>query len=174
MANLKLTNLATYKAYFEGIAALHKEIDAFKWGDAEVIKNDNRSDMPARVLWAVPYEQARYGDKLTDNVVKTKQARVSYLTVPVSNAFTDQLAAFDETEAVIEQIVAKIYLDKAGQLVTTGDPPEQVWSLIVTDIGSWTTSPVEMTIGSTKYIGCELRMNFGDNANLEYDAAKWN
>jgi hypothetical protein len=167
MPNLKLTNLATYKAYFADIATKHKEIDGYKWGDKDVIRNDNRSDMPARVLWAVPYDKARYGDRMSDNVNKTKVARVAYLVVPDSEKFSDEDAAFDLCEAVIEQIIAKIYVDKRGAM-NAG-----VWEMIATDISSWSSSPVEMIIASTKYIGWELQMNFMDNTNLEYDPAKW-
>lgn len=174
MANLKLTNLITYKAYFEAVATEHIAIDGFKWGDQEVIMNDNRSDMAARVLWVMPYEAARYGDKYSDNVQKTKQARVCYLLVPASNSFDHMLQAFVDAEAVIEQIIARIYKDKAGEAVMLGEPPVASWTMIVSDVSSWTTGPVEMTIGATKYAGCELMMDFRDNAGLEYDPTKWN
>jgi hypothetical protein len=173
VANIKLTNLASYRTYFQAIAASHVAIDGYKWGDKDVVRNDARSGMPARLLWAIPYESARYGDKMSDNVHKTKQARIAYLITPTSKKFDDIEAAYDECEGVIEQIVAKILKDKAGSLTTIGDPPEEVWSLLVTNVSSWTTKPVQMIFGSTEYIGCELRIDFQDNTNLAYDATKW-
>ena len=167
MTTIKLTNLASYKAYFQAIATSHVDIDGFKWGDKDVIRNDNRSDMASKVLWATPYERANYGDKFSDNVHKRKIARVAYLTLANSELFADEDAAFDACEAVIEQIIAKIYKDKRGEEVA-GD-----WTMIITEINSFSSGPVEMKIGSTKYIGWELQMTFGDNTNLEYNPAKW-
>jgi hypothetical protein len=167
VANIKLTNLASYKAYFAAIAASHVDIDGFKWGDKDVIRNDNRSDMPERVLWATPYDRARYGDKLSDNVHKTKVARVAYLVVPNSELFADEDSAFDFCEATIEQILAKIQQDKRGSDVAG------VWEMIITDMNSWSTGPVEMKIGSTRYVGWEMQINFMDPTNLLYNALKW-
>jgi hypothetical protein len=171
MPSLKLTNLAAYKAYFQAIATganSHKEIDGFKWGDKDVMKNDSRSDMPARVLWATPYDGARYIDRSSDNINKVKQARVAYMIVPDSEKFSDIDAAFDACEAVIEQILTKILMDKKGVDV------DGVWTMLVTTVDSWKTGPVEAVFGSTKYIGWELELNFMDNTNLAYDASKWN
>jgi len=168
MPNLKLTNLVSYRNYFADIAEKHKSIDGYKWGGKDVIRKDNRNDLAARFLWAMPYEQARYGDKASDNVNKTKQARVAYMIVPDSELFADEDTAFDFCEEVIEQIIAKILVDKKGADVGG------VWTMIATTIESWTTGPVEKKIGSTKYIGWELELNFIDNTNLAYDASKWN
>lgn len=168
MPNIKLTNLAAYKAYFADIATKHKEVDGFKWGDKDVIKNDSRSDMDKRILWASPYNSARYGDKMSDNIHKTKTARVAYFKTSASEKFADIDTTFDECEAVIEQILAKILLDKRGYDVAG------VWNMIITDINSWKSGPVDMMIGSTQYYGWELEINFMDNTNLAYDATKWN
>jgi len=165
--NIKLTNLAAYRAYFQAIATSHVDIDGYKWGDADVVRNDNRSDITSRFLWAMPYNNSRYGDKYSDNVHKTKQARVAYMIVPDSEKFSDEDTAFDFCEAVIEQIMAKLLLDKRGKDVAG------TWEMILSDINSWTGGPVEKTIGSTKYIGWELQINFMDNTNLSYDDSKW-
>ena len=168
MPNLRLTNLASYRNYFATIAEKHKAIEGFKWGGKDVILNDNRSDLAKRFLWAMPYENARYGDRGSDNVVKTKQARVAYMIVPESELFADEDAAFDFCEEVIEQILSKILVDKAGAEV------DGVWTMIATTIESWSTGPVHKKIGSTEYIGWELELNFIDNTSLAYDASKWN
>ena len=167
MPNLKLTNLSAYKAYFQNMATLHKQIDGFKWGDKDVVRNDNLSDMPARFLWAMPYDKVQYGDKSSDNIHKTKVARVAYLVVPASELFADEDAAFEQCEAVIEQIIARILQDKRGA------DNAGVWEMIVTEIASWSSGPAEHKIGSTRYVGWELQMNFKDNTNLAYDASKW-
>src|SRR5688572_3033788 len=138
MANLRLTNLAAYRAYFADIATKHKEVDGYKWGDKDVVKNDNLSDIPARILLATPYDNARYGDRMSDNIHKIKKARVAYLKTATTEAFSDIDTVFDECEAVIEQIIAKIYKDKRGEDVAG------VWTMIATDINSWKTGPVEM------------------------------
>lgn len=168
MPTLRLTNLETYRNYFAALAASHVAVDGFKWGDKDVLRNDNRSDMPARVLWATPYERAQYTDRGSDNVVKTKVARVAYFVVPDSNVFADEDLAFDACEALVEQILARLLKDKAGE-----DDGEGGWTMIATDINTWSTGPVEMTVGSTRYIGYELQISFMDNVNLEYDVTKW-
>lgn len=167
MANIKLTNLASYRNYFSAIAASHVDIDGFKWGDKDVVRNDNRSDITDSFLWAMPYERARYGDRLSDNIHKYKTARVAYMIVPDSELFADEDAAFDFCEATIEQILAKILLDKRGA------DNAGVWELLMTEVITWTTGPVEKKIGSTKYIGWELQITFQDPTNLFYDVLKW-
>lgn len=167
MPQLRLTNLTSYREYFEAIATSHVAIQGFKWGDKDVIRNDNRSDMPATVLWATPYDSAQYEAQHGDNTVKRKKARVAYLVVPESGLFTDEDSAFDESEAVIEDIMARILRDKAGSEVN-GE-----WTMLATRIGSWRSGPVEMKVGSTRYVGWELEIDFLDNTNLEYDPSKW-
>lgn len=167
MANIRLTNLSSYRAYFQAIATSHVDIDGFKFGDKDVVRNDNRSDMPAKVLWAHPYERTRYGDRFSDNVHKYKVARIAYLVVPASEKFDDEHAAYDTCELVIEQIMSRLIQDKRGKDVA-GD-----WQMIVTDINTWSTTPVEMKIGSTRYVGCSLEVTFQDPTNLSYNALKW-
>lgn len=173
MPNIKLTNLSAYKAYFAAIAESHVDILGFKWGNKDVIRNDNKSDMPEKLLWAYPYDRAKYGDKNSDNVHKTKTARVAYLVLPASEKFSDEDAAFEACEAVIEQILAKLLKDKRGANVTDEETEETEWVMIVTDISSWSSGPVEHMFGSTKYIGWELKIDFMDNTNLAYDNSKW-
>jgi hypothetical protein len=168
MPNLKLTNLVAYREYFKAIAQKHKDIDGFKWGNKDVISNDNRSDMPQRFLWAMPYDTVKYSDGLSDNKQKIKQARIIYMIVPDSALFSDEDFAFEFCESVIEDIIGKILLDKAGAMGATE------WEMIVTDVKSMTTSPAEKIFGSTKYIGWDLTINFMDNTNLSYDSTKWN
>lgn len=168
MPTLNLTSLLAYKTYFAAIAASHEDIDGYKWGDKDVIQNDNRSDMAPRILWAQPYESARYNDGYSDNIVKIKEARVAYMLTADSELFTDEDAAFENCEAVIEQIIAKMLKDKAGADVAG------TWTMISFNVTGITTGPVETTIGSTKYIGWEMRIPFNDNTRFIYNDAKWN
>lgn len=167
MPNLKLSNLASFKAYFLAIASAHVDIGGFKWGDADVIRNDNRSGMPSSFLWTQPYENVRYTAVHNDNKQKIKQSRVAYMKVRESEKFADEDADFEFCEAVIEQIIAKIDLDKRGSL-TDGE-----WEMLIASIPSMTTGPVQKTFGSTRYIGWELRIDILENTNLAYDANKW-
>lgn len=167
MPNLKLSNLASFKAYFQNIALSHVDIGAFKWGDRDVLRNDNRSEMPEKFLWAQYYDNVRYTAVHNDNKQKIKQSRVAYMKVRESEKFADEDADFEFCEGVIEQIIAKMDLDKRGALVN-GE-----WEMIVANISSITTGPVEKKIGSTVYIGWELRIDISENTNLAYDASKW-
>jgi hypothetical protein len=168
MPNLKLTNLASYRAYFADVAVKHKQIDAYKWGDESVINNDVRSDFPKRILWAQPYENYRYDGNQSDNINKNKTARVGYFVIPVSKSFADIEAAYIVCESVIEDIISKILMDKRGADVNG------VWTLLATNINSFKVTLVEYTFGSTWCIGCELELEFSDNTNLVYDPNKWN
>lgn len=168
MPNVKLSNLASFKAYFAAIALAHKEIAGFKWGDADVIRNDTRSGMPATFLWAQRYDNVRYTAVHNDNKQKIKQARIAFMKVRESEKFTDEDADFEFCEGVVEDIITKLDVDKRGALV------EGAWEMIVANISSITTGPVEKLIGSTRYIGWELRIDILDNTNLAYDADKWN
>jgi len=167
MPTLNLTSLATYKAYFAAIATSHVAIDAFKWGDREVVQNDNRSNMLPRLLWAQPYEAARYQDGGSDNIVKVKDARVAYMMVATSEKFSDMDADFEACEQVIEDIISRMVKDKRGADV------DGVWEMIAVDLGGITTGPVEHILGSTRYIGWEMKVPFYDNTNLGYDESKW-
>jgi hypothetical protein len=169
MPTLKLTDLASCKAYFTTIATLHKEVDSFKWGEKDLVKKSNRSDIGEKILWAKPYDGADYQNDASDNIIKNKVLELRYM-VPISaNAAQDlKEAAATATEAVIEQILAKMLVDKRGVFT------EGVLEMIVFRIAGMKTENFEMTIGSTNYIGCELKLTFQDNTKLAYDASKWN
>lgn len=167
MPTLKLTNLVSYRTYFEDIATKHIAINGFKWGSAKVVANDNRSDITNTFLWALPYENVRYQDSMSDNVVKVKRARVSYMEVRNSELFEDEDEQYDACETVIEDIVARLIRDKRGADVAG------VWHIIATNLGSYTISPVKETFGSTVYIGWELQLDFIDNTNLAFNTEKW-
>jgi hypothetical protein len=168
MPSLRLTTLAVYRAYFTDIATQHIDIDGFKWGDKDVVRTHNRSDITSNFLWAIPYENVRYSDSGSDNQVKNKRALVSYLEVRDSELFSSEDAQYDACEVIIEQIIARILRDKRGADVAG------TWTMIATSIGSFATKPIEHTIGSTKYIGWELSIEFIDNTNFAFDAQKWN
>ena len=171
MPTLRLTNLLSYKNYFSAIAQSHVAIDGFKWGDSEVMQNDSRSDMAARVLWAVPYEQVSYNDSFSDNITKSKVARVAYMVLPDSELYGDEDEALEDCEKVIEDIIAKIYKDKQGEEVVVDDVA--VWQMVATTITGITLRPVTETFGSTEYIGMEMSITFIENTGLTYNAAKW-
>lgn len=166
MPNLNLTNLASFRAYFLTIATAHVDISGFKWGDADVIRTANRSDITPSFLWAQRYDNVRYSGN-ADNTLKTKQARIAYMKVRESEKFVDEDADFEFCEGVIESILAKLMVDKRGALV------DGEWEMIVMNIASINTGPVEKTLGSTRYIGWEMRVDVMDSSNLAYDANKW-
>lgn len=172
MPNLNLSNLASFKAYFNAIATSHVDITGYKWGNKDVVKNDNRSNITASFLWAQPFDNVRYSDNRSDNIVKTKQARVAYMKVRESEKFADEDEDFQFCEGVIEQIIAKMLVDKTGSMQETS-PGVNEWVMIAFNSNGMSTGPVEKIIGSTKYIGWELRIDIIDNTNLAYNAAKW-
>ncbi len=165
--NLLLTNLMAYKNYFKDIAEKHVDVDGFKWGNKKVLLNDNKSNMPKSIIWALPYEAAKYSGNT--NTHKKKIARVSYLEVRDSKLFTDEDEQYVRCEEHIEEVIARILRDKSGSMVG-GE-----WTMIATSIASWETKPIEnFKLGSTDYLGYELVMEFLDNTNLAFKKEKWN
>lgn len=171
MANLYLTNLASFKAYFQAMAvgaAKHVDLEGFKWGDKDVLCNDNRSDLAKTFLWTGPYEGVRYNDPASDNITKNKMVKLSVFTVADSERFADEDAAVEKCEAIMEDIVARLLRDKRGADVAG------VWTMLVANINSATGKPVTVELGSTQYHGWELSIELIDNRGLQYNAAKWN
>lgn len=168
MPNLYITKLSTYRAYAQALATESIDIDDFIWGDEEVAQTRNRSSVASKFLWALPYEEVSYADSgPSDNIIKRKQARMSYLQARNSELFGDEDAQLDACEDVAEQIIARILRDKRGQEIAG------VWTLLATRIESFKLRPVEVMLGSTKYIGFEISFEVLDNANTAYNAAKW-
>lgn len=167
MPNLKLTNLASIKTYFAALAISHVDIDGFKYGSLEVIQNDNRSDLLDKTLWVGWYEDVKFRDAFSDNVTRVKPISVVYMRRPGSEKFADEDAILEACEAVIDQIIAKMAKDKRGGMVGAN------YEMVAMNIASIKTGPVQKNIGSTKWIGWEMKIEFLDNSNMEYDAAKW-
>lgn len=167
MSKLLLTNLTTFKAYFEDIAVQHINIGGFKWGDKEVIKNDNRSNMPDSFLWVIPYTNVRYQGENVDNMTKVKSATIAFWMVAVGTKFEKVEQDFDFCEQLSEEILARINRDRKGSEV------DGEWTQLATQLGSYTGAPVEMEIGSTPYRGWELKIEFLDNMRMAFDASKW-
>lgn len=167
MTQLLLTNLSTFKAYFQNIATQHVDIGGFKWGDKDVLKNDNRSNMPNSILWVVPYDNVKYQGENVDNMMKVKMAHISYFMPAVGTLYSVEESDFDFCELLIEQILARIHRDKKGYQ----DGAD--WKLLATVLGSYTSGPVETTIGSTPYRGWELKIELMENTRMVFDANKW-
>lgn len=157
---LSLTTISTLKTYFNALAISHVDIDELKFGDDEVIKTANRSDIQPKPLWVQPYEDFSLDDNLDDNILIKKEITLTYLKVPASELFADVQAAKEECEIVIKQVIAKLLKDKRD-------------IVFVTQVSNWKGKLADYNIGGTHYCGCELTMQIKDNAGLTYDAAKW-
>jgi hypothetical protein len=167
MTVINLTDLASFKAYFQNIAAQHQEILGFKWGGKIVLKTATKSNLVNKFLFAQPYDSARYAGADVDNLKKVKTARIGFFQTSASEKFDDEQAAYEFCEKIIEDVVSRILNDKAGQLVG------EDWQMIIANIQSMKAEPVKLTLGSTKFIGCDLVVDILDNANLEFDASIW-
>jgi hypothetical protein len=165
---LKLTNLLSYKTYAQALAVSHKQITGYKWGDADVVRNDNRSDINNNFLWALPYEEITYDVVDDDHQLKVKEAVMVYLEVRNSELFADEDAQYQACETRAEEILARIERDIRG--VTVGND----WVQIISRLNSKRLKPVQHKIGSTPYVGFEIRLEFMDNSGMNYDANLWN
>lgn len=157
---LTLTTISTLKTYFNALSISNVDIDELKFGNDEVIKTANRSDLQPRPLWVQPYEDFSLEDNLADNILITKQITLTYFKVPATESFADLEAAKEACEIVMKQVIAKLLKDKRD-------------ILFVTQVSNWRGKTGDYTIGGTHYCGCELTMQIKDNAGLIYDAAKW-
>lgn len=157
---LSLTTISTLKTYFNALAVSNVDIDELKFGDDEVIKTANRSDILPRPLWVQEYEDFTFEDELADNILIRKEITLTYLKVPATPSFNDKQLAMEQCEIVMKQVVAKLLKDKRD-------------ILLVSTISGWKGKVGQYQIGSTLYCGCELTMQIKDNAGLIYDAAKW-
>jgi len=169
MPQLKLTNLASYKQYWQDIATKHKLLNgASYYGDKDVVSNELRSNAKTLFLWITPYPGTKYGDQLSDNIVKKKTATVAVMKKVDDNKFATVENTFQYCEAIVEDIVSKLIKDNAGEDVSG------VWTMISINTNTIQSQPVEQIFGSLHYIGCELSVEFNDNTALQYDASKWN
>lgn len=168
MQQLRIVNLATYKAYAQELATGHKHIAGFKWGDKEVIQTGARSDAAGSFLWAMPYEESRLNGDV-DRAMKTREIRLGYLQPRNSSKFADEDAQYEFCEAVIEQLIARLLRDKRGYNNAQGQ-----WVTLSLSVQSIRTAPIEHTLGATKFIGYEVRLDIMDNVNLAYDQTQWN
>ncbi len=157
---LSLTTISTLKTYFNALAISNVDIDELKFGNDEVIKTSNRSDIAARPLWVQEYEAFTFEDNIADNILISKEITLTYLKVPTDESFANIQAAQEECELVMKQVIAKLLKDKREVL-------------LVTQVSNWRGEVGMAMIGSTKYCMCELTMQIKDNAGLIYDAAKW-
>ena len=165
---LKLTDLLSYKTYAQALATSHKQINGFKWGDADIVRNDVRSDMDTNFLWAAPYEEVTYDATDGDHVLKVKESVMVYLEPRNSELFADIDAQYQACETRAEEILARIERDRRG--VQQGND----WVEIITRITSPRLRPVEHLIGSTVYVGFEILLQFMDNSGMIYDPNLWN
>jgi hypothetical protein len=165
---LKLTNLLSYKTYAQALATSHKQITGFKWGDADVVRNDNRSNIDSNFLWALPYEEITYDVIDGDHQLKVKEAVMVYLEARNSELFADEDAQYQACETLAEEVVARIERDMRGYDVAGN------WTQIISRLNSKRLKPVQHKIGSTPYVGFEIRLEFMDNSGMTYDANLWN
>jgi hypothetical protein len=119
-------------------------------------------------LWALPYEEITYDVVDGDHQLKVKEAVMVYLEVRNSELFADEDAQYQTCETRAEEILARIERDIRG--VTVGND----WVQIISRLTSKRLKPVEHKIGSTHYVGFEIRLEFMDNSGMNYDANLWN
>lgn len=167
MPQLRIVDLSTYKAYSQELAIGHRDIAGFKWGDKEVIQTGARSDAAGSFLWAIPYEDSSVSGDV-DHAMKQREVRLAYLQPRASERFADEDAQYEFCEAVIEQLIARLLRDKRGYNNAQGE-----WVTLSLSVQSIRTAPIEHTLGATRFLGYELRLQVMDNANLVYDATKW-
>lgn len=154
-----LTNYDSYKTYFMGLASSHKSIDGFLYGDRDIAANEGRS-WEGLKLWLWPYESVRVQDDRSDNYLKRKQGTLWVGGAAHSASFEDEQNYFRNCEMIVEDIISRILKD-ANEF------------LLVTRIQEYSYQQADLLIGSTNYIGCELRFFYLDPTGFIYDNDRW-
>ncbi|MCZ8021220.1 MAG: hypothetical protein O9302_00375 [Cyclobacteriaceae bacterium] len=160
---LSLSKYSGYKQYWQTMATQHVDIQGFKYGNADVLINGQKTDKAEVFLHAIPYERARYKGVNVDQQYRNKRARFAVYKKSVSrNSFIEEEELLDFCEQVCSEIMGKIiYNDK------------KLMNVLI-DVNSIDMRPVEDVIGATKYVGVHCEFDVMDNPSMEYNPAKFN
>lgn len=156
-----LSDAAKYKTYFQALATQNKLLGATKYlyGDLEIGQSD-AADWVGKKLWAWPATRAR-GSSEHDNNYFTREGTIWIGGPCTSELFAEEDTFYFECESLMKQIVSRILRDLTE-------------SVLSTRLSTYTMQRSDMTIGATKFIGCELLFSFDDPDDLEYDENDWN
>jgi hypothetical protein len=156
----ELSRFKRYKEYFQSLAEKHVEISSFLVGDQDVLQVDSgEQDV---LLMVDYYEPVGIRDNNADNYVALYRGNIGILTVPDSETFEDMEAAFELTEQIAVDILARLREDY------------QAFQNRV-DFSQTTFGRMEpTTIRSTEYLGTRIELVFRDSLNLKLDPIKWN
>jgi len=153
-----LSDAASYEAYFLAIANKRVGENQYLYGDIEIGIEDS-ADWKGKKLWAWPTVRAR-GAGENDNYYLTREGTIWLGGPCTSEKHADEHTWYFDCEAEMKKILSKLIFDFTE-------------SKLSTRVSGYTLQRSDMTIGSTKFIGCELIFTFDDPDNLEYDETDW-
>lgn len=153
-----LTDIASYKSYWENLASDHKLITSFTYGDQDV-QNAEAITWEGTKLWLWPYGPVRVVDNLGDNYMQQKEGSV-FVGGPEPEAYEDQDTRFNQCETIVKQLISRMLRDRAA-------------GTLITRVNNWTFERSEIDL-STKMIGYQLRFFFDDPTGFEYNENDWN
>ncbi len=158
---LSLADFNTYKSYFLALANSHVDITNFVFADEGQMNSIIRSAKLGKVMWLDPYDQVQLLDSISDNFIEQYPAAFTIASAKPAK-FTDQDTLYQECEAIVKDIVARMLMDYQS------DP-----QVLVTQLSSYKFAPAEATFGATPLYGCRLEFTFTAPAALTYNPAKW-
>lgn len=153
-----LTDLESYKTYFELLATQHKQIEGFAYGDQGVQNNEIRV-WKGRRLWLWPYGPARVEDNLSDNYLQLKEGSLFIGGRAPSEKYEHEESYQEENEAIVKAIISRMIRDRGE-------------GLLVSRINGYSYEKVTIQ-NSSKIMGVELRFSFYDPTGFEYDETQW-
>lgn len=161
-----MTDEQAYKAYFQGLATSHADIDNFLFGDEEEMVRVQRSGSEATgiCLW-LDYHQPIRGAGSHDNAVGRLTAEWVVMQPAHKNNFTtaELQIKLKECEDIVQQMFAKIMYDYQTDVIAQ----EPDW--LSMQFGRMQ----QHTFAGTSYEGIAAQIDFIVNVNTEFNQAKW-
>lgn len=160
---INLSNYQSYQTYFKAIAEDHKDLDAAKpylHGDDDVASNESRT-WSGKKLWLEPPQTGQVLDNPhADNLLLQRPCRFVIAGAAGSSKFQDEYDFFKVCEGIVIDVIGKIRKD-----YTEGK--------VVFDFASIRLGMVELQLGSTKLIGCQMDFTYKDPSGFPYTGSKW-
>lgn len=157
-----LSDYASYKTYFQSIAASHKTLRSFVFNDDENVINDLRSGNAGKppILWLEAY-QARLDDDRADNFLGMKSGALVCLDLPYRSSSDNRTD--DQVEADCEQIIIDI-MSRMLKDWNTGNINVRFSGF------TWSTIDPAFVDG---FVGIRLEFNYHNTIDFTYNPEKW-
>jgi hypothetical protein len=161
---IDFTDESTFRAYFEGLASGHVDINEFIYGDEQAAQNARSGSAGPFILW-LDYYPPIQGRGEHDNYVGEVIANFTIMSPSSTRNSTpeEKQNIYNACEAIVRQVIAKVLKDYRESITSYGNHVERFKLGQLDDI----------THGSTTYVGCGCELVFVVPQDFDYDETKW-